>query len=139
MMRRVLFVMALLLACSDARADPITFVVALAPYIGGAAAATLYSAGAFLIANSAYIALAYSVYSGVQAGRAARAAERQARADYNNGLQDRMITAVSEAPPERVVYGAGLYGGDVVAIFTSDYTDENGTVKTDGLKHLVVI
>lgn len=138
-MRRVMLILTLLLACGGAQADPISIVVALAPYIGGALAAGVATAVGAVSAYGVYAAAAYSVYSGLRARSAAKKAERQAKADYNAALQSRTVTALSEAPPDRYVYGPGIFGGDVVSVFTSDKVKEDGSVKPDGYKHLVIV
>ncbi|MCB1150344.1 hypothetical protein KDK88_02260, partial [bacterium] len=138
-----LLAVALLLAPAVAWADPITIVATLAPYIGGTLAAVAASAAVFVSTYGGYILAAYSVYGGIQARRKAKRAAAAARRAYNDSLTDRTITTLQAAPPLRVIYGRGIVGGDIVAIFTSDKVGlrDNGSTytKPDGLKHLVIV
>lgn len=136
-MRRALALLGLLLAPAAAWADPITLVAALAPYIGGAAAAAVVT-----YAGQALLVGLY-VYGAARARRKARAAQAKARAEYNANLQDRSITALQALPTWRIVPGRCITGGDIHAIFTTDKTGyrEDGTTYTrpDALKHLVIV
>lgn len=125
-MKKYLALLALLVVALPAHADPVSLIGAAVAYFAGSQA--------IFLAVSAGL----TVFSAYRARRAAAKAEQNAKNAYNASLQDRMITAVNESPPRRVVYGAGLYGGDVVAIFTSDKTNEDGSIKKDGYKHLVI-
>lgn len=136
-MRRALALLGLLLAPAAAWADPISLVAALAPYIGGAAAAA-----AVTYAGQALLVGLY-VYGAARARRKARAAQAKARAEYNASLQDRSVTALQALPTWRIVPGRCITGGDIHAIFTTDKTGyrEDGTTYTrpDALKHLVIV
>src|SRR5574343_300112 len=136
-MRRALALLGLLLAPAAAWAEPISLVAALAPYIGGAAAAAVVT-----YAGQALLAGLY-VYGAARARRKARAAQAKARAEYNANLQDRSITALQALPTWRIVPGRCITGGDIHAIFTTDKTGyrEDGTTYTrpDALKHLVIV
>lgn len=125
-MKKYLALLALLVVALPAHADPVSLIGAAVAYFAGSQA--------IFLAVSAGL----TVFSAYRARRAAAKVEQDAKNAYNASLQDRMITAVNESPPRRVVYGAGLYGGDVVAIFTSDKTNEDGSIKKDGYKHLVI-
>lgn len=136
-MRRALALLGLLLAPAAAWADPISLVAALAPYIGGAAAAAVVT-----YAGQALLVGLY-VYGAARARRKARAAQAKARAEYNASLQDRSVTALQALPTWRIVPGRCITGGDIHAIFTTDKTGyrEDGTTYTrpDALKHLVIV
>lgn len=124
-----------------ALADPITAVAALAPLIGGTAAA-------FIVTN--FVTLAFigiAAYGSVSARRKARRAAASQRAAYNASLQDRSVTALSATPPWRVNYGRFIAGGDIIDVLTSDktVTKEFGfggasaeQTKPDAYKHLVI-
>lgn len=120
-------------------ADPITVVAALAPYIGGTAAAFVASTAAFVAANATAIAFGASVFNAYRTRRMAKKENAARIREYNASLTDRMITAAREEAPERYIYGECEVGGDVVALFTSDITGNDGRVKPDGYKHLVVV
>lgn len=141
-MRRWL-ALALLLAPGVALADPITIVATLAPYIGGTAAAAVATVATFAATYGGYIYAAYSVYGGIQARRDAKRAAARARREYNDSLQDRLVTALRADPPWRIVYGRAIVGGDIVAVLTSNKTglrnDGSTYTKPDGLKHLVIV
>jgi hypothetical protein len=134
---------AALLAPGQAMADPITIVATLAPYIGGAAAAAVATVATFVATYGGYIYAAYSVYGGIQARREAKKAAAVARRQYNDSLQDRMITTMRADPPWRIIYGRAVVGGDIVAVLTSDkigITNSGDTyTKPDALKHLVIV
>jgi hypothetical protein len=134
---------AALLAPGQALADPISIVATLAPYIGGAAAAAVATVATFVATYGGYIYAAYSVYGGIQARREAKRAAALARRQYNDSLQDRMVTTLRADPPWRIVYGRAVVGGDIVAVLTSDktgVTNSGGTyTKPDALKHLVIV
>jgi hypothetical protein len=134
---------ALLVVPGVALADPINIVAALAPYIGGTAAAAVATAATFVATYGGYIYAAYQVYGGIQARRDAKRAAARARREYNDSLQDRLVTALRADPPWRILYGRGVHGGDIVAILTSAKTGlrDNGStyVKPDAYKHLVIV
>ena len=141
-MSRWLLALPLLAVPGVAMADPITFLAALAPYIGSAAAAAVYTAAVFVSTYGGYIYAAYSVYGGIQARRSAKKQAAAARVAYNASLTDRFATTLRADPPWRVIYGRCITGGDIVGIFTSDKSsvDDGGTAytKPDAYKHLVV-
>ena len=129
--------LALLLAPSLARADPITITVALAPYIGGTLAA-------FVASNALALGfIAVQVTGAVIGRRKARSAAARARADALAALQDRSVTILQSTPPWPVVYGRSIVGGTIVAILTTDKTGyrENGTSysRPDTYKHIVIV
>lgn len=135
---------ALALLPGAAAADPISIVAALAPYIGGTAAAAIASAASFIAANAIAVAYAaYGIYGGIKARRDARRASARSRREYNAGLSDRFITTLRADPPRRIVYGRAITGGDIAAILTSDKEGikEDGSTytKPDGYKHIVVV
>jgi hypothetical protein len=86
---------------------------------------------AYIVAAVQIIAVAYSVYSGIQAGKTADYEQRKARDEYNAGLKDRTATRISNDAPLRYVYGEAKVGSDVVAVFTSGDKDQ--------YKHLVCV
>lgn len=142
-MTRRWWLLALLLVPGVALADPINIVAALAPYIGGTAAAAVATAAVFVSTYGGYIYAAYSVYGGIQARRDAKRAAARARREYNESLQDRLVTTLRADPPWRIVYGRPVVGGDIVAILTSAKTglrnDGTSYTKPDALKHLVIV
>lgn len=126
----------LLAAPLAAYADPITITVALAPYIGGTFAA-------FVASNAVTLGfIAMQVAGAVYGRRKARSEAARARAEANSRLEDRSATLLQATPPWRVIYGRGIVGGDIGAIFTSNKTGyrEDGSTytKPDALKHLVI-
>jgi hypothetical protein len=137
MLSRAALAIALLAAPLAAQADPITIVVALAPYIGGAAAA-------FIASNALTLGfIAMQVAGAVIGRRKARSQAARARAEANARLEDRSATLLQSEPPWPVIYGRCIVGGSIVAIFTSDKTGyrEDGSTytKPDALKHLVIV
>lgn len=140
-MRLKLICAVLLLAPLTACADPITVFATLLPYIGATAAGIV----ATVVSYSAYITVGVGIARAASARRKARRAAARQRAAYNAGLTDRSLTALSNSPPLRVIYGEAVTGGDIVAIFTSDKVGvrlnpfEEPRVKRDGYKHLVVV
>lgn len=126
-MIRIIVALALLCAAIPAHADPVSIIGLAASYFIGSQA--LYYA----------VTIGLTLYGGYRANRAAKKAAAAAKNAYNAGLQDRMTTAIADSPARRIVYGAGLYGGDVVAMFTTDKTNEDGSIKKDGYKHLVIV
>lgn len=137
---------ALLLAPLQVHADPISLVAALAPIIGGTAAA-------FVVTYVAAAGLALNMTA--RAKRKARAAAARQRAEYNASLSDRMTTVISADAPQKVAYGRTYVGGTVVAMFTTDRPQPPKGTRTDvgmftrsfelegknkdALRHLVVV
>lgn len=125
-----------LLAPAAAWADPISV---------GAALQAAWS----LIVNITVVqalgiaSVASTVFGAAKQRRKARAAAARQKAEYNASLEDRSVTLLQANPPLRVVYGRGVVGGDIVAMFTSSKTGvrENGSTytKADALKHLVIV
>ncbi len=114
------------------RADPISITAALAPSIGGAAAAFIANAAAFLAANSWVIGIGLNLLGASQARRKQRKAAAAARAAYNASLQDRNVTILSAEAPRAVIYGSPApIGGAIVAMFTSGSRDQ--------YKHIVLV
>jgi hypothetical protein len=134
-MRRPTLATLILLWPAAAHADPFSFFAAVAAFAGTVGTIT---------AVQAFVAtVAISVFGAAHARRKARKKEAEARAAFNASLEDRNVTALTAVPPQRVVYGRpGQFGGDVVAIFTSDKTgtreDGSSYTKPDALKHIVV-
>lgn len=78
------------------------------------------------------IAIGSTVYGVASARRAAKKAERAARAAYNAGLQDRMATVMGGEAPWQIIYGEAWAGPVAVAdILTSGDKDQ--------FKHMVLI
>ncbi len=123
----------LLAAPACAWADPVTLLTI--------AATVAQAYGAYAVAVA--LTVAARVYGTVEARKKARAAAAKARNEYNAGLTDRTITAVSADAPLRVIYGRAMVGGDIVAIFTSNKTGTRSSgatyTKPDALKHLVIV
>lgn len=133
----------LLLSPAVAMADPISAIAALAPVIGGTAAAFVVTVGTFLVSNWAIVTL---VAGTIYGRRKARKAAAAARAAYNASLQDRAVSALQTTPAWRIPYGEYVGGGDVVDILTSDKTTKKEwgsivgtqtTTKPDAYKHVV--
>ncbi|QOR55717.1 MAG: hypothetical protein YHS30scaffold667_13 [Phage 65_10] len=120
----------------------LTVLLLLALYSGAANAVPLVILAIGALSAYGWVAVVlsvvYNVYSAQSARRAAKRAADTARDAYNRSLQDRTVTALSAEPAERYFYGAGIIGGDVVGIFTSD-KPKDGTVKKDGYKHIVIV
>lgn len=115
-------------------ADPFTIV--------GLAVAGLQAAGVITAVTAFYISVGLAVFGAANARRQARKAAARARAEYNAGLSDRGVSALTGEPPFRAIYGRCITGGDILAVLTSDKqgTRDDGTAYTkhDALKHLVI-
>ncbi len=137
MTRSLLLALLLAAVCAPALADPISIVAAIAPFIGGTAAA-------FIVNYAGTIALtALGVFGSVRARSKQRKLAAQAKAAYNASLQDRNVSVLAADPPRRYRLGRCWGGGEVVAVFTTDKQGlkENGTsyTKADGYKHVVIV
>lgn len=131
---RALFLLLLLVTPAVVWADPFTVV--------GLAVAGLQAASVITAVTAFYISVGLAVFGAANARRQARKAAARARAEYNAGLSDRSVSALTGEPPFRAVYGRCITGGDIVAILTSDKQGnrDDGTAytKPDALKHLVI-
>jgi hypothetical protein len=99
--------------------------------------------GTLVVSVQSLLLVGAYVYGTTEARRRAKHMQADARASYNANLQDRSVTALQAIPPWRIVYGRGLTGGDIHAIFTTDKTGyrEDGSTysRPDALKHLVIV
>lgn len=117
-LKRIGIALCCLAMAGSALADPVSLV-------------TMVLANAFP-AYALAISLGGMLISTVNARRAQRAAAAAAKAQYNDSLQDRNITALNNESPYQIIYGnPAPVGGSVVAIHTSGNKDQ--------YKHLVIV
>jgi hypothetical protein len=115
---------------------------AAAPLIA-IAAQWAFSAG---VITSIWVATAISVGASIfglsYQRRKAKKAAAAARRAFVDSLEDRFVTTLRADPPQRIVYGTAITGGDIVAILTSDKEgiESDGDTYTlpDGYKHIVL-
>lgn len=135
-LKRSIIGAALGLAPAAAMADPITALAALAPLIGGTAAAFVISYGGYILAGGLLLSRSAS------ARRKQRRMAADARAQRIANMRDRSATTFDPAPPWQIVYGRATVPGTVLAWFHSDKAGvrENGDAYTrpDGYVHFVV-
>lgn len=117
---RVAVAVAALCGCGAALADPITLLAALAPAIGGTAAAFAVTAIGFLATYGLAVAtVGFGLLSSNKAKRKQAAAAAAQRSQYNASLQDRNVTGLSAEAPWQVVYGnPAPIGGSLVALLS---------------------
>jgi len=131
MLRRLLCIVLVgLLAPGVAWADPVTvgFILMSSVDILG-----------FAVSTMTLLTVGAGAYVSITARNKARRAQAAARAAYNAGLQDRQVTVLNAAPPQRMILGRCETGGAVVAMFTTDKALSGGGVKRDAYKHLVIV
>ncbi len=116
-MKKAIFILlALLLVPSVAHAGLLDFVVKVALIVASGTTGLPF-----------YLAIAVAAYGEYQAEELRRQTEeqeRQAKANYNNSLTDRTITAVATESPFVTIYGRARVGSSVVAILPSGPRDE---------------
>ena len=138
----------LLLLALPARADPLSALTALQPFIGGTLAAFFAPAASFIVSNIGAISLlGFGLATGAYQRRQQRKAAARAKAQHNASLTDRAITVLQADPPWPIVYGRAITGGTVVAVLTTDKTTKSlqqfppraDKTKPDALKHCVIV
>lgn len=113
----------LLLACIPVWANNAAEIVQGVVAVAGAYFGGWYAVGAFVVSG---------LIGNSEARRKQAAANDEARAAYNNSLQDRNVTTLTNDAPWQIVYGnPAPVGGSLVAILTSGTKDE--------YKHLVIV
>lgn len=130
MLRRLLCViLAGLLLPGVAWADPVTvgFILMSSVDILG-----------FAVSTMTLLSVGAGAYLSISARNKANRARAAARANYNAGLQDRQVTVLNAAPPQRMILGRCETGGAVIAMFTTDKRRPDGSTKPDAYKHLVI-